>query len=182
MTILQNVKRITGHNVKKLGAGAFSTAFRSLDNDTVVFIVSPYDDQAKDILSHIDNKYVPFMSSVDYFTYRGNDYTIWQTTYSTCPKKSDGLAYTQWQTLSKLWDSLDTRFYRLDKDMWYSVVGDYIDMLRETDLDEELIDAMDMIYSWATAFGPNFKLEFPRCNLGVTADGTLQLRDIVFFR
>ncbi len=176
------VEQYTNHRVVKLGSGTFATAFRSLDDDTVVFIVTRDDDHVKEIISHVDNKYVPSMNQIEIFNYGHYDYTVWQTTYSDKPLKSHGLAYQQWQTLSKLWDSMQSRFFRTDKDMWYSVVADFIDALRETDIDPELIDALDHIDSWASAFGPNYRLEFPRNNVGVTPEGRLQLRDIIFFR
>lgn len=183
MSLLNTLESITGHPLKKIGEGAYSKVYRALDNTALVYILSPSDDYVKEILTHIESPHIPVMRRVDDLTYNYKEYTIWETQYSESPMKKHGRSFEQMRILQREWEKTHPRFFRLDRYNWHAVVANFIDDLRSNDaIEESVIDALDKIYTWSTAYGSNFKFEFPKCNLGVTEDGTLLLRDIVFFR
>lgn len=174
---------MTNDTIKLIGKGAYSRAYRSLTDPTIVYIASIDYDNVKELMSKIETIHAPKIDYIDDFSYRGRFYRLYKTEYTVCPMKSHGRAYEQWKILSDQWENINSRLYRLDKDQWHTVVYDFIDILRDNELIEDsIIDTLDRIYMWATAYDTSFLFEFPRCNLGVDSDNNLILRDIIFFR
>lgn len=182
----QQVTQLTGHIVKRIGSGAYSKAYRSIDDPTVVFIVSSADDPVKEIISHVNHTNVPKMHKLADFVYQGRDYDIWQTEYSAPVKKSHSVAYNQMMILIDRWNTYFDQFTypnRKDKDQFYALVYDFImDLRNDTTIDATITDGMMLIYTWCTSFGPNFLLDLHTGNFGIDNAGNLLLRDIVYFK
>lgn len=184
---------IHNHNVIKIGQGEFSIAYRSKDDPSVVFLLTPYDmhenanQYTKEIYSHIESEHIPYMSTCNDVYMRGQYYTCYETRFTDKLMAKHKEAWRIAKTLQKTWDSfrgeISIRLFRKDYDKLYEVAYNFIDKLREEEsVPESVISALENIYTWACAFGSNFLFEFPARNLAVSEDGTLVLRDIVFFR
>jgi hypothetical protein len=173
-------RTINGETCTVLGKGEFCVAYRSTENPATVYLITPEGDNVKEILKHCSGDHIPTMVYVDEYETRNKTYTIWQTEYSYKLTASHKQAWELAKILRKTWDA---HYTYCKKDQWYERCYNFIEALREDDrVPESIVHDLDVIYGWATAFGPNFLFEFPNRNLGVKDDGTLVLRDIVFFR
>lgn len=184
---------IHNHNVTKIGQGEFSIAYRSTDDPSVVFLLTPYDmhehanQHTKEIYSHSDSEHIPYMSTCEDVSICGRDYVCYETRFTDKLMAKHKEAWRIAKTLQKTWDSfsgeISIRIFRNQYDRLYEVAYNFIDTLREEEsVPESIINALESIYSWGTNFGSNFLFEFPVRNLAVSEDGTLILRDIIFFR
>lgn len=174
-------RTINNEQCTQIGKGEFATAYRSIDNPSIVYVITPEGDYVKEILKQCNGVHIPAMHYVDEYESRGKVYTIWQTEYSNRLTAKDKDAWAIAKILRNTWES--TFKYGLKKDQWHSRCYNFIETLRnDSRIPESVVHDLDVIYGWATCYGPNFLFEFPARNLGVKDDGTLVLRDIVFFR
>jgi hypothetical protein len=64
----------------------------------------------------------------------------------------------------------------------HSVIASFIDVLKGVkDIEESIVNALTELYNAALQFSNNFWLEFQLHNLSVDSNGTLLLRDIIYF-
>lgn len=180
---------INSEQVKLIGRGQYSKVYRSIENPNTVYILSPESDHVKEILTHIDSPHVPYMRTLEDHYSRGTWYNCYQTEYTETPKKEHGGAYILAKQLNSIRDKVvnkhlcDGTFRSLRKDeRLFEISAEIIESIKADDsIPESIKDALDLIESWMTAYGANCMLEFQLRNLGVKNDGTLVLRDIVFF-
>jgi hypothetical protein len=185
-----NAMQYNGMNLIKIGKGEFSTVFVAENTDRVfIFTKTSNDDNkyGKDIYCHMDSVHTPAMKTVDLETYipHMGYCNVYESKLYAKLTANNKDAWRIAKILRQTWESV----YRANirklqhHDRWYEVCYDYIDTLRDnSNIPESIIHALDCIYSWATAYGPNFLFEFPTRNLKVDQDGNLILLDIVFFR
>jgi len=184
---------IHGHNVKKIGQGEFSIAYRSTDDPSVVFLITPYDvyehanQHTKEIYSHIKSKHVPYMETCDDISIRGRDYVCYKTKFTDKLTAKHKEAWRVAKVLQETWGffrgEISLHMIRNRYDLLYQVVYNFIEKLEQDgNVPDSIIEALRNIYTWTTAFDSNFLFEFPTHNLAVSEDGTLILRDIVYFR
>ncbi len=177
--------QINGHTMTRIGTGEFARVYRSVENPDIVYILTDEDDSIKEIYSHVESVHVPYMHMRDQVFYRGKWYNVFESRYYNKLTKEHTKAWEIAKILRATWNRiLDENRYRLsNKDNWYMLAYDFIDALREDDrIPESIIEALDNLYTWCTAYGSNFLFEFPTRNLKINDNGDLILLDIVFFR
>ena len=188
--------RINDQEVKRIGRGEFSAAYRVVDSDIVYIATVTNDDSAndntKEIYSHIDSKHVPYMSTVDTEVYmRGYGYVnLYESRYYMPLTAQHMQAWKEYKILSSAWEKISRENMHLimkaehgEYGMRHAVCELFIRYLEDNDLvSSELIRALDLIHTWASAYGSGFLFEFPKQNLRVDSEGNLILLDIVFFR
>jgi hypothetical protein len=141
----------------------------------------------KEILTHIDNPHVPYMRTLEDVYSRGMFYNAYQTEYTETPKKAHGEVYKIALRLNAIANQVKMQYIetwrKLQRDeRLFEITQSIIDAIQADDsIPESIKDTLDYLYSWISAYGANCMLEFPLRNLGVKSDGTLVLRDIVFF-
>lgn len=173
-----NLEKLTGHKLEYLDSGAFCKAYRSLDNTSIVFLLTS-DNKSKSILSEITNPHIP---SMQYVMTIGND-TLWQTSYSESVTKAYTVAHTQMTNLAIKWSSIRNKYSSISIDSWHILARKFIDSLKPNKVyTAELISALESLYSASIDQTTRFKFDMPVENFGVSEDGTLLLRDVVLFR
>lgn len=179
--------RINNQEVVKIGQGQFTSAYRVPDSD-VVYLLSKVNnttnDYVKEIYTHIQHPHIPVMETLYrevYFSRMGYR-NIYKTRYYNPLTAQSTTAWAHYKTLKNTWERIRTSKYK-KPDNWYQYMGDFIDTLRdEQSVPNSIIDALDLLYSWVTAYGSNFLLEFSPRNLKVDDHGNLILLDIIFFQ
>ena len=180
--------RIENQDVIRIGAGEFSTAWRVVDSD-IVYILSRTDDEnnqyVKDIYVHSSGKHIPEYETVELERYipRVGYRNVFKTRYYHKLTASNKEAWNQAIILRNTLDRVkrENNAWR-NPDNAYTLLYDVIAMLRkESSVPESLIEALDRLYSWATAYGSNFYIEFQTRNLKVDNNGDLILLDVIFF-
>lgn len=196
-TTFANTMIINGEECAKLSKGSFCTAYRSIANpSTVYLIVANCQDYSKEILKLVGEcKHLPTMQYIDEFEgYWRNgrtketlevSYVIYQTTYSTTLDKKehkDTKALAQAKRLAEHWDII--HYSTLYKENRHQIqIPMMIDRIKvDGNLPNSLAEALECIWSWASSYDKEAYLEFPLCNLAISEDGGLILRDILVFK
>lgn len=178
--------RIENQEVEKIGQGEFSTAYRVIDSD-IVYILSRTDDEnnqyVKDIYVHSTGKHIPEYETIElerYFSRIGYR-NVYKTRFYHPLTAKNKEAWKHYKTIKATWDKIRYATYKTPDD-WYQYMYDLISELRDSEsVPESLVNALDRLYSWATAYGSNFMLEFSPRNLKIDNNGDLILLDILFF-
>lgn len=185
--IKRRIERLIDGKVNKLGHGAYSIAYRSLTNPNDVYICSQCNDPAKEVTNFVDSVHIPKYDTIHDFDYAGEAYCIHKTQYS---HKVAGEALKQYDILEHVWftngffDDVITLIRRNDYDGLYTIFADFVEFLQQhTDLglEESIIDALSTLYTWATAYGPNFTFDLHPANVAMDDQGNLILRDVLHY-
>lgn len=186
-TFISKIKALTGDTAVFIGEGAYSKAYRSTTDDSIVYIVSEYGDNAKEALmlaSRDTESYVhlPKMNSVGSFEYKNADYVIWKTEYSAEPindaKKLALTLTTLWQNFKRA----NMQYIEKDTSNRPSLVANFIAELSANELiPATIIESLERLIMWLANFDTGFWLDMKLANFGMSANGTLLLRDVAFF-
>lgn len=185
-------KTINGQSftLEKIGKGAFSTAYRDLENpDQVLIFVRDLQDQdlqdySKEALAdwcYSDNqgamKHIPKMEWLDQeYKERGNFYQVFLTDFYENLSAKHKQAWTQHKQIKRLFDqaltSRGNNEHALDQTRRFL-------KLAEKELDQDMYDALIAVSDAFRNFDdPSFDLG--KRNFGVSNEGVLILRDVVF--
>ena len=186
--------RFNNQSATKIGKGAFSTAYR-VDGTDQVFILTKLDSDSnkyiKEIYTHIKKKHVPYMRTIGIEVYmpRVGYVNVYESRYYAPLTAKNKQAWSDYKVLNRAWDQVYYDNVNLVMNSRgdeyidrHVVVAEFIERLTiNQSVSQDIIDALDSIYTWATAFSTGFLFEFPKHNLRVDQDGNLILLDIVFF-
>lgn len=177
------IERYTHDQVSFLGIGEFSIVYRSQTDTNIVYILSEYNDAAKEVIMHLDGVHSPNNELIDTFEYRDQGFIIYRSQYTQSPTKNDTKAWNQLKTLRKLYKPYQY-FHWHNTTKWHIYMQEFISSLENNaEVDQSLYEALDILYSWATAYSPTFAFEFSPRNTAVNhSTGDLILRDVIFFR
>ena len=184
MIVKHIIARIVGDTIVKIARGTFCEVYRSTSTPHRVFIVQKegYTDKEVLMLASGDNPHLPMMQYVDSFDIGNVSYTVYETRYTEKVKKGSA-AYTDFTKLRKVWNSKFVNlWFTVPANNHYQIVYNFIEYLRDNAIvSESIIDALYTLYSQALNFDSDMWLEFPIRNVAATEDGTLVLRDVLFF-
>ena len=164
----------------------FATAYRSIDDPNIVFILTPDGDNAKEILAMChDYAHIPVMHNIGEYTDRyGHEYTIWQTEYSETISKKHGDLFNIYKALVQIENKAKEGiiWYKFDWSYAYRVSEYIVDLAKEDSrIPESVAESLERISTWASAYGGNYMFEFKRSAIAVDSNGAIVLRDVVFF-
>lgn len=177
---------INGEKCKRIGKGQFSTAYRSIDDPNVVYLLTNEDDNIREIYRHITNKHIPQMELLEQNVYIGRKYVnVWKMPYYKPIKKSDP-CWKQYKTLYDAWQEIYTPlisayFYKKQYSDGFMAAEQFLQILEEKSIiDQDLLYALERINVWSSCYGSGYIFEFQKRNVGVDQDGNLVLRDVIF--
>lgn len=177
---------INNEQCRRIGAGDFSTAYRSIDNPNVVYLLTKEDDHIREIYAHIDHQNIPTFELIAQGVYiRGKYVNIWKMPYYKPIKKSDP-CWEQYKTLYNAWQDiyiplLSAYFYKKQYNDGFMAAEQFLQILEDKRIiDQEMVCALEQLKTWSSCFGSGYIFEFQKRNVGVDQDGNLILRDVVF--
>lgn len=176
--------KINNHTVKMINKGAFSKVYRSLDDSSIVFILTGLDCYDKEIYAHVgESTHIPYIECIDDEYYHlGKWYRVYKTTYSeTLTNKYPELMKLSRKMQKIKFNVLLSRKCRYESD--YAIAcQDIVEAMREDQsIPLSVVDDLESLLSWAVNCDGKLHLEFNQANLAVV-NGNLILRDVIFFR
>lgn len=176
--------KIDNHTVKMINKGEFSKVYRSLDDSSVVFILTGIECADKEIYAHVGKSiHIPHIECVDDEYYHlGKWYRVYKTTYSETLSNK----YPELMKLSRKMQEISfsvplTRKYRYDSDYAIACQAIVEAMQEDQAIPSSIVDDLKKLVSWAANYNGKLFLEFKQANLAVV-NGNLILRDVIFFR
>jgi hypothetical protein len=183
MNYTGTIKHLTGHDVEKLGSGGFSKAYGSTMDNTIVFIVSPKSDPAKNILAQLaqmNNKHIP---AIEFICDINDTHVLYKTVFSHEVTNIHGIAYYQAKNLSLKWTTLRGSNPTVDRK---ELMRQFVETLTVGKLfTSELITAIKALYELALQTGRDVSFDMSSTdfsNFSVADNGILILRDIILVR
>ncbi len=180
--MIDTIKHITGHRVEKIGTfSAFSKVYRSLDDSTVVFVVTT--DPTKAIVSAVNNPHVPMM--VNRGTIDGM--ILYETRYSRSVEIEDTNAKTIIMNLSAKWRMMKSTNENRKKSQRIdckTLAMQFVASISTVKLyPTALIDGLTQLLHNAVETCDMISFDLPIENFGIDPDnGTLILRDVLIAR
>jgi hypothetical protein len=170
--------RINNHPTKRIGKGAFMTAYRDTIDMNTVYLVCSDDYNFHELYTHINMPHVPYVYTVELYAH-GDMHIFGTRYYEGITKHKDSETYQQAKILQKEWKKY-TNTHAWDSDYSTNYCAAFVEYLREQNtLPARIIDALDSIVGWASNYTKSAWLEFNSANLAYS-EGILILRDCIF--
>lgn len=168
-------------NVTRIGAGQFAVAYRSDENPDNVYLFVKDTELARECVMQVSrqnedsNPHLPLMTIVE----QAEKTNVYLTRYSDKLTKKK---YPQaWEIAKRLRLHKENSRWQTPSN-WHILCADIIEKARnDSAIPDSIVEALEHIESWASAYGSDYMFEFPARNLGVDSNGNLVLRDILFF-
>lgn len=186
---------------KLIGKGMFCAAYQDVVSDDIyLFMREDKYCPGKAILSFCDpSPHIPLMEWIDdvetEFAGKTTHYNVWRTTRSLPLKASCKKAWKQYNALKTAWEEAINqvrsrqglrkgRNYAWGDIEFYVIYEDFVKALRHESLGLEstFVDAVENLCETAMNYGESLWFEFVKPNLGVSPEGKLILRDVLFDR
>lgn len=179
--------------VRFLGKGKYSRAYADEDMPNKVYLRTHPKDLSKKLLVDCFNAKSPHIPRVEYLGTEDNkrsncEFNWYQTEYSKSIEASCGEAWKQFKSLQKINEEAKNEAgeeaQRDQRVLWanksFLNFSNRIQEMPREEISDSLKEAIELLVSTTICLCNNYVFEFRQPNLGVSADGTLQLRDVVF--
>lgn len=172
---------ICNKECKRIGQGSFAYVYQSIDNPAIVyFLCNSIDKEIYRLLSE-SNQHMPRMINRGTIEYKSVTWDVYESDYSiTVTRKANKDLYNLCNRMQRIFDSCHA-YDVTNSEKAYALAERQISALRFAGIPESICYAFDRIATWAGNYDKIFFLECQPRNMGISEDGTLILRDCVFF-